>query len=84
MLDHFHKQILIASSQSPDRGIRRSRFYVIRKTSMPAALVEIGFVTGTYDASLLMQKAYREKISFAIAKGILNYLKVSNFYNINI
>ena len=75
---NIHKQILISSSQSPDRGVRKSRFYVIRKTSMPAALVEIGFVTGKYDAALLRQKAYRDKMSFAIAKGILNYLKVSN------
>ncbi len=75
---NIHKQILITSSQSPDRGVRRSRFYVIRKTSMPAALVEIGFVTGIYDAALLRQKAYRDKMSFAIAKGILNYLKLSN------
>ncbi len=75
---NIHKQILIASSQSPDRGVRRSRFYVIRKTSMPAVLVEIGFVTGMYDAALLRQKAYRDKMSFAIAKGILNYLKASN------
>ena len=75
---NIHKQILLASSQSPDRGVRRSRFYVIRKTSMPAALVEIGFVTGMYDAALLRQKGYRDKISFAIAKGILNFLKVSN------
>ena len=75
---NIHKQILITSSQSPDRGVRRSRFYVIRKTSMPAALVEIGFVTGMYDAALLRQKAYRDKMSFAIAKGILNYLKLSN------
>ena len=74
---NIHKQILLASSQSPDRGIRRSRFYVIRKTSMPAVLVEIGFVTGMYDAALLRQKAYRDKMSFAIAKGILKYLKVS-------
>ncbi len=75
---NIHKQILIASTQSPDRGVRRSRFYVIRKTSMPAALVEIGFVTGIYDAALLRQKAYRDKMSFAIAKGILEFLKVSN------
>ena len=75
---NIQKQILIFSPQSPDRGVRRSRFYVIRKTSMPAALVEIGFVTGMYDADLLRQKAYRDKMSFAIAKGILNYLKVSN------
>ena len=75
---NIHKQILITSYQSPDRGIKRSRFYVIRKSSMPAALVEIGFVTGIYDAALLRQKGYRDKMSFAIAKGILNYLKVSN------
>ena len=75
---NIHKEILMASSQSPDRGVRRSRFYVIRKTSMPAALVEIGFVTGMYDSSLLRQKAYRDKISYAIAKGIINYLKTSN------
>ena len=75
---NIHKEILISSSQSPDRGVRKSRFYVIRKTSMPAALVEIGFVTGMYDANLLRQKAYRDKMSFAIAMGILNYLKVSN------
>ena len=75
---NIQKQILITSPQSPDRGVRRSRFYVIRKTSMPAALVEIGFVTGIYDADLLRQKGYRDKISFAIAKGILNFLRVSN------
>ena len=75
---NIHEQILIASPQSPDRGIKRSRFYVIRKSSMPAALVEIGFVTGMYDAALLRQKAYRDKMSFAIAKGILNYLNASN------
>jgi len=75
---NIQKQILIVSPQSPDRGVRRSRFYVIRKTSMPAALVEIGFLTGMYDADLLRQKAYRDKMSFAIAKGILSYLKVSN------
>ena len=74
---NIHKQILISSYQSPDRGVKRSRFYVIRKSSMPAALVEIGFVTGKYDAALLRQKAYRDKMAFAIAKGILNYLKVS-------
>ena len=75
---NIQKQILIFSPQSPDRGVRRSRFYVIRKTSMPAALVEIGFVTGMYDAALLRQKNYRDQISFAIAKGIINYLLLSN------
>ena len=45
---------------------------------MPAVLVEIGFVTGINDAKLLREKSYREKIAFAISKGILNYLRGSN------
>ena len=44
----------------------------------PRFILHIGFVTGMYDADLLRQKAYRDKMSFAIAMGILNYLKVSN------
>ncbi|MEM8604216.1 MAG: N-acetylmuramoyl-L-alanine amidase [Cyanobacteria bacterium P01_H01_bin.121] len=58
-----------------DRRVREARFYVIRRTSMPAALVEVGFVTGAEDAPRLAQPAFREQISNAIAQGILNYLQ---------
>ena len=72
---NIHKEIVEVSYGSPDRGVRRSRFFVIRKTDMPAALVEIGFVTGRIDARKLKQADHRKKLAFAIAKGILNYLK---------
>jgi N-acetylmuramoyl-L-alanine amidase len=36
-----------------DRGVKTARFYVIRNTSMPAVLVEVGFVTGRDDAAHL-------------------------------
>ena len=71
----IQEQITIISPGSPDRGVRRARFFVIRKTRMPAALVEIGFLTGRLDARRLSQAQHREKVAFAIAKGILNYLK---------
>ena len=71
----IHKEILYSSPGSIDRGVRRARFFVIRRTNMPAALVEIGFVTGRFDARKLKQNEYREKIAFGITRGILNYLK---------
>ena len=74
---NIHKEIVKVSYGSPDRGVRRSRFFVIRRTDMPAALVEIGFVTGRIDARKLKQKYHRQKLAFAIAKGILSYLKES-------
>jgi N-acetylmuramoyl-L-alanine amidase len=58
-----------------DRGIRRARFYVIRKTSMPSVLVEVGFVTGREDAAKLSTPAYRSQMAQAIARGILQYIQ---------
>lgn len=58
-----------------DRGIRRARFYVLRKTSMPAILVETGYVTGREDAAKLKQTGFRNQMAEGIADGILRYLK---------
>ncbi len=71
----IQKELISLPGGSPDRGVRQNRFFVIRKTNMPAALVEVGFVTGRLDANLLSQETHRRAISFAISKGILNYLK---------
>jgi N-acetylmuramoyl-L-alanine amidase len=58
-----------------DRGVRRANFYVIRYTSMPAVLVETGFVTGREDAARFRNIAERDRIADAIADGILNYVR---------
>jgi N-acetylmuramoyl-L-alanine amidase len=58
-----------------DRGIRRARFYVLRKTSMPSVLVEVGFVTGREDAGKLSNSTYRSQMAQAIARGILQYIQ---------
>ena len=58
----------------PDRRVRPARFYVIRKTSMPAILVETGFLTGAQDIVRLRNPAWRKQMAQAIAQGILNYL----------
>ncbi len=58
-----------------DRGVREARFYVLRNTSMPAALVETGFVTGSQDAARLRDPAFRTRMAEAITAGILDYLR---------
>ena len=71
----IQKQILRVSPGSPDRGVKQGRFYVIKNTRMPAVLVEIGFLTGRLDARRLKKTTHRKRLSYAIAKGILEYLK---------
>lgn len=70
----IHNSIL-QSLNVRDRGVRSARFYVIRRTSMPATLVETGFVTGAEDAPKLASPAFRSQMATAIAKGILQYLQ---------
>ena len=48
---------------------------MIRRTAMPAALIEMGFVTGDIDAPRLARPDHRRRLALAIATGILDYLK---------
>jgi N-acetylmuramoyl-L-alanine amidase len=57
-----------------NRGVRRARFYVLRNNSLPAVLVETGFVTGAEDAPRLASPAYQHQMAVAIAQGILQYI----------
>ncbi len=58
-----------------DRHVRKARFYVLRKSSMPAVLVEVGFVTGREDAPKLATSDYQNQMAEAIVRGILQYIR---------
>ena len=61
-----------------NRGIRRARFYVLRHSTMPAVLVEVGFLTGEVDARRLKDPDHRRRMAEAIARGIVEYIKQNN------
>ncbi|MEL7504343.1 MAG: N-acetylmuramoyl-L-alanine amidase [Cyanobacteria bacterium J06554_6] len=69
--------IVLREMQMNDRRVRQARFYVIRRTSMPAILIEVGFVTGEFDAPNLANPAWRDQMAVAIARGILVHLQRS-------
>jgi len=67
-------RMMEVSPGTPDRGARPGRFFVIRRTTMPSALVEMGFVTGQIDAPRLADANVRRRLALALAAGILEYL----------
>lgn len=69
---------VLESVNMRDRGVKQARFYVIRYTSMPAVLVEVGFVTGSEDGPRMATTAFRNQMADAIAKGIVRYLGTSS------
>lgn len=61
---------------SPNRGLFKSKFYVINHTTMPAVLVEIGFISNDDERTQLIGEKRKQKTAEAIAEGIENYFKL--------
>ncbi|NJK35900.1 MAG: N-acetylmuramoyl-L-alanine amidase [Oscillatoriales cyanobacterium SM2_2_1] len=69
---------IIAATRAVDRGARAARFFVLTRTSMPAILVETGFVTNVVEAGNLNNPAYQERVAEAIARGVDRFFRNRN------
>jgi N-acetylmuramoyl-L-alanine amidase len=74
LAEAVRQSILQNISTIKDRGTRKARFYVLRKSSMPSILVETGYMTGTQDNPRLGTVEYQNRMAEAIARGVLRYL----------
>lgn len=59
----------------PDRGVRTANYNVLRYTAMPAALVEVAYISNPTEEKLLADPAFREKAAQGIFAGILAYFR---------
>ncbi len=71
----IHRRLL-QGTQLIDRGVKTANFFVLKKTIMPAVLVECGFMDNRKEAELLRSEAYRAECAEEIAKGICEYYDV--------
>jgi N-acetylmuramoyl-L-alanine amidase len=62
---------------SANRGVRRRGYYVLRRTNIPAVLVECGFLTNPTEAAYAQTASYREKLAEEIAAGVRGRNSVS-------
>lgn len=66
---------IIASVEELDevttRGTKTEDFRVLRKTTMPAALVEIGYLSNAQECGNLTDKDYQQRLAQKIAEGIV-------------
>lgn len=75
LASYVHSQI-IAATGAGDRNVKAAGFYVIARTSMPAILVETGFVTNPTEARNLNSPDYQKRMADAIARGIDQFMRV--------
>lgn len=63
-------RLVVGGAPSSNRGVRRRGYYVLRKTNIPAVLVECGFLTNPTEAAYAQSASYRQKLAQEIAAGI--------------
>ena len=61
--------------------VQQASLYVLTSPSIPAILVETGFISNPHEELLLRKASHRRQIAKAIAQGIKNYLLANPIQN---
>ena len=78
LLAYQMEKALVQNLGVPDRGVPRARFAVLRDATMPAILIECGYMTHPAERKRIYSAAYRQRMAQAIVKGVLAYQKLTS------
>lgn len=73
MLAQSLQDNLIKAGNLTDRGISSANFYVIKRSTMPAALVELAFISNPNEEALLKNPDFQQRMAQGIYQGIDNF-----------
>ena len=54
-------------------GVRQANFYVVKRCSMPATLLEMCFISNPKEEKLMKSKWFQKKTALLIVEGVKNY-----------
>jgi len=64
-----------------DRQAKPSEtYFVLKKTDMPAVIVECGFMSNLRELGLLQEEDFQEKIAWAIYMGVMDYFTQTDIH----
>jgi N-acetylmuramoyl-L-alanine amidase len=64
---------LVRELRTDDQGVRRARYEVLREATMPAVLIEGGYMSHPAESRHIYDAAYRKLMARAIVEGVLSY-----------
>ena len=72
-LAHQLQRELVSALKLRDRGVKKNSFFVLTNTEMPAALVELAFLTNQEEEELLRDAKIHKKSAEALFRGLEAY-----------
>jgi N-acetylmuramoyl-L-alanine amidase len=73
--DHMHKYVLEGLGLN-NRGVKKAAYKVIKETTMPAVLIEAGYLSNATDAKTIFNATVQKNFGVKLAEGIKTYLKL--------
>lgn len=75
-LAHFIQKRLKSLDINNNRNAKANKqYYLLKKTTVPAVIIECGFLSNKEESEKLNSKDYQEKVAWAIYLGILDYFR---------
>jgi N-acetylmuramoyl-L-alanine amidase len=65
-----NKEVAAIAAAVPSRGVKQAPFVVLMGVTMPATLVEIGFITNKAEEKDLASAEYRDRLADALARAV--------------
>jgi N-acetylmuramoyl-L-alanine amidase len=66
-------QVQLDKLPTKNLGIKQNEFYVLRKNTVPAVLVELGFIDGRYDSKYLADSNFLRQSAVYMSEGVVHY-----------
>lgn len=69
----FTQKNIATSAKRRNRGVHQAEFLVLKNTSMPSVLIELGFINNPTEAKYLVSQAGQNSLANAIYQGFEKY-----------
>ncbi|WP_099159074.1 N-acetylmuramoyl-L-alanine amidase family protein [Virgibacillus ndiopensis] len=71
----IHKHVAEATGFR-NRGVKKENYFVLKDTTMPATLLEIGYITNPKDEKMMLTDQFQESVATSIKNGVKEYLEI--------
>ncbi len=76
----FQDELLQATgTEKGNRGIKQNTFRVLKGATMPAVLVEVGFISNPKEEELLKTRDHQERLAEALFRGVVRFKDVYEY-----
>ena len=72
-LAKYVQQNVCSLANRPNKGVKQDVFLVLRETSMPACLIELGFISTPEEETLLNNSSFIDRVAYGIYVAFVKY-----------